>query len=69
MLTSTIRLSNWTLIYNYVVSFTFSLRDRLVKIITDYRTETSLRHGCNDILKVHYFRLPFSLKTKITHNI
>lgn len=28
------------------------LRDRLVKIITDYRTETSLRHGCNDILKV-----------------
>ncbi|EPS74380.1 hypothetical protein M569_00372, partial [Genlisea aurea] len=27
------------------------LRDRLVKIITDYRTETSLRHMCNDILK------------------
>ncbi|KAJ7513739.1 hypothetical protein O6H91_23G012400 [Diphasiastrum complanatum] len=27
------------------------LRDRLVKIITDYRTETSLRHGCNSILK------------------
>ncbi|OAY38116.1 vacuolar protein sorting-associated protein 41 homolog [Manihot esculenta] len=27
------------------------LRDCLVKIITDYRTETSLRHGCNDILK------------------
>ncbi|XP_047317106.1 vacuolar protein sorting-associated protein 41 homolog [Impatiens glandulifera] len=27
------------------------LRDRLVKIITDYRTETSLRHGCNDVLK------------------
>ncbi|MQL97555.1 hypothetical protein Taro_030246 [Colocasia esculenta] len=27
------------------------LRDHLVKIITDYRTETSLRHGCNDILK------------------
>ncbi|XP_073270278.1 vacuolar protein sorting-associated protein 41 homolog isoform X2 [Primulina huaijiensis] len=27
------------------------LRDRLVKIITDYRTETFLRHGCNDILK------------------
>eukprot|EP00249_Psilotum_nudum_P017659 c26429_g1_i1 orf=295-3261(+) len=27
------------------------LRDRLVRIITDYRTETSLRHGCNDILK------------------
>ncbi|RZC77090.1 hypothetical protein C5167_001267 [Papaver somniferum] len=27
------------------------LRDRLVKIITDYRTEMSLRHGCNDILK------------------
>ncbi|KAL2507020.1 Vacuolar protein sorting-associated protein 41-like protein [Forsythia ovata] len=27
------------------------LRDRLVKIITDYRTETSLRHGCNNILK------------------
>lgn len=30
----------------------FRLRDRLVKIITDYRTETSLRHGCNDILNV-----------------
>lgn len=27
------------------------LRDRLVKIITDYRTETSLRQGCNEILK------------------
>ncbi|KQJ85257.1 vacuolar protein sorting-associated protein 41 homolog [Brachypodium distachyon] len=27
------------------------LRDRLVKIVTDYRTETSLRNGCNDILK------------------
>ncbi|KAI5078208.1 hypothetical protein GOP47_0005879 [Adiantum capillus-veneris] len=27
------------------------LRDRLVKIVTDYRTETSLRHGCNNILK------------------
>jgi len=27
------------------------LRDRLVKIIADYRTETSLRAGCNDILK------------------
>lgn len=27
------------------------LRDRLVRIITDYRTETSLRRGCNDILK------------------
>lgn len=27
------------------------LRDRLVKIIADYRTETSLRTGCNDILK------------------
>ncbi|KAF9674481.1 hypothetical protein SADUNF_Sadunf10G0131700 [Salix dunnii] len=31
------------------------LRDRLVKIITDYITETSLRHGCNDILKVKYY--------------
>uniref|UniRef100_A0A453DEF4 Vacuolar protein sorting-associated protein 41 homolog n=2 Tax=Aegilops tauschii subsp. strangulata TaxID=200361 RepID=A0A453DEF4_AEGTS len=30
------------------------LRDRLVKIVTDYRTETSLRHGCNDILKVSH---------------
>ena len=39
------------------------LRDRLVKIITDYRTETSLRHGCNDILKVlcapHHYFSPF----------
>ncbi|XP_010521708.1 PREDICTED: vacuolar protein sorting-associated protein 41 homolog [Tarenaya hassleriana] len=33
------------------------LRDRLVKIITDYRTETSLRHGCNDILKTDIVNL------------
>jgi hypothetical protein len=33
------------------------LRDRLVKIITDYRTETSLRHGCNDILKTDCINL------------
>ncbi|XP_059645373.1 vacuolar protein sorting-associated protein 41 homolog [Cornus florida] len=33
------------------------LRDRLVKIITDYRTETSLRHGCNDILKADCINL------------
>uniref|UniRef100_A0A2P2MIW4 Vacuolar protein sorting-associated protein 41 homolog n=1 Tax=Rhizophora mucronata TaxID=61149 RepID=A0A2P2MIW4_RHIMU len=33
------------------------LRDRLVKIITDYRTETSLRHGCNDILKADCMNL------------
>jgi hypothetical protein len=25
-----------------------------VKIVTDYRTETSLRNGCNDILKVYF---------------
>ncbi|GFQ01023.1 vacuolar protein sorting-associated protein 41 homolog [Phtheirospermum japonicum] len=36
--------------YETIISF-MRLRDRLVKIITDYRTETSLRHGCNDILK------------------
>lgn len=28
-----------------------------MKIITDYRTETSLRHGCNDILKVQFLFL------------
>ncbi|XP_074350636.1 vacuolar protein sorting-associated protein 41 homolog isoform X2 [Apium graveolens] len=33
------------------------LRDRLVKIITDYRTETSLRHGCNNILKADIINL------------
>ncbi|KAK1383079.1 Vacuolar protein sorting-associated protein 41-like [Heracleum sosnowskyi] len=33
------------------------LRDHLVKIITDYRTETSLRHGCNDILKADIINL------------
>lgn len=33
------------------------LRDRLVKIITDYRTETSLRNGCNDILKADWANL------------
>lgn len=26
------------------------LRDRLVRIITDFRTQTSLREGCNTIL-------------------
>lgn len=33
------------------------LRDRLVKIVTDYRTETSLRQGCNDILKADCINL------------
>ncbi|KAL5709701.1 Vacuolar protein sorting-associated protein 41 [Ranunculus cassubicifolius] len=33
------------------------LRDCLVKIITDYRTETSLRNGCNDILKTDVVNL------------
>ncbi|XP_078448521.1 vacuolar protein sorting 41 [Wolffia australiana] len=33
------------------------LRDRLIKIITDYRTETSLRQGCNDILKADVVNL------------
>ncbi|CAN4098954.1 unnamed protein product [Withania somnifera] len=33
------------------------LRDRLVKIVTDYRTETSLRHGCNHILKADCMNL------------
>ncbi|XP_044482383.1 vacuolar protein sorting-associated protein 41 homolog [Mangifera indica] len=33
------------------------LRDCLVKIVTDYRTETSLRHGCNDILKADIVNL------------
>ncbi|PKA65181.1 Vacuolar protein sorting-associated protein 41 like [Apostasia shenzhenica] len=33
------------------------LRDRLVKIITDYRTETSLRQGCNEILKTDCLNL------------
>lgn len=28
------------------------LRDRLARIISDYRTETSLREGCNNILQV-----------------
>ncbi|MCL7023700.1 hypothetical protein MKW94_020077 [Papaver nudicaule] len=33
------------------------LRERLDKIIADYRTETSLRHGCNAILKSDSFNL------------
>ncbi|KAJ8559620.1 hypothetical protein K7X08_003678 [Anisodus acutangulus] len=33
------------------------LRNRLVKIVTDYRTETSLRHGCNKILKADCMNL------------
>jgi vacuolar protein sorting-associated protein 41 len=32
-----------------------------VKIVTDYRTETSLRNGCNDILKVIFGLLPSSI--------
>jgi hypothetical protein len=27
------------------------LRDRLVRIVADYRTQTSLRDGCNNILR------------------
>ncbi|KAL8140404.1 hypothetical protein V2J09_006425, partial [Rumex salicifolius] len=40
------------------------LRDRLVKIITDYRTETSLREGCNKILKF-FTLLSYSLRNEV----
>ncbi|KAK1326829.1 hypothetical protein QJS10_CPA01g00116 [Acorus calamus] len=43
------------------VSEKILLRDRLVKIITDYRTETSLRQGCNDILKADCVNLLLKL--------
>ncbi|KAL4011310.1 hypothetical protein IC575_028364 [Cucumis melo] len=45
------------------------LRDRLVKIITDYRTETSLRHGCNDILKADTVNLLVKYYKEARHGI
>ncbi|KAG6629735.1 vacuolar protein sorting-associated protein 41 homolog isoform X2 [Carya illinoinensis] len=45
------------------------LRDRLVKIITDYRTETSLRHGCNDILKADSVNLLVKYYKEAIHGI
>ncbi|KAG8371237.1 hypothetical protein BUALT_Bualt13G0066800 [Buddleja alternifolia] len=45
------------------------LRDRLVKIITDYRTETSLRHGCNDILKADCVNLLIKYYKEARHAI
>eukprot|EP00252_Welwitschia_mirabilis_P005003 TRINITY_DN1539_c0_g1_i1.p1 TRINITY_DN1539_c0_g1~~TRINITY_DN1539_c0_g1_i1.p1 ORF type:complete len:997 (-),score=210.12 TRINITY_DN1539_c0_g1_i1:238-3228(-) len=45
------------------------LRDRLVKIITDYRTETSLRHGCNDILKADVVNLLVRYYSEARHGI
>ncbi|KEH29938.1 putative chromatin regulator PHD family [Medicago truncatula] len=45
------------------------LRDRLVKIITDYRTETSLRHGCNDILKADCVNLLIKYYNEARHGI
>uniref|UniRef100_A0A2N9GMB6 Vps41 C-terminal RING finger domain-containing protein n=1 Tax=Fagus sylvatica TaxID=28930 RepID=A0A2N9GMB6_FAGSY len=45
------------------------LRDRLVKIITDYRTETSLRHGCNDILKADCVNLLVKYYKEEIHGI
>ncbi|KAK4763529.1 hypothetical protein SAY87_012967 [Trapa incisa] len=45
------------------------LRDRLVKIITDYRTETSLRHGCNDILKADCVNLLVKYYKEARHGV
>ncbi|KNA17401.1 hypothetical protein SOVF_080170 [Spinacia oleracea] len=45
------------------------LRDRLVKIITDYRTETSLRHGCQDILKADIVNLLVKYYKEARHAI
>ncbi|XP_073102739.1 vacuolar protein sorting-associated protein 41 homolog isoform X3 [Elaeis guineensis] len=45
------------------------LRDRLVKIITDYRTETSLRHGCNVILKADCVNLLIKYYKEARHAI
>uniref|UniRef100_A0A7N0RCY2 Vacuolar protein sorting-associated protein 41 homolog n=2 Tax=Kalanchoe fedtschenkoi TaxID=63787 RepID=A0A7N0RCY2_KALFE len=45
------------------------LRDRLVKIITDYRTETSLRHGCNDILKADCVNLLVKYYKEAKHGV
>ncbi|KAF5195560.1 Vacuolar protein sorting-associated protein 41-like protein, partial [Thalictrum thalictroides] len=45
------------------------LRDRLVKIITDYRTETSLIHGCNDILKADCVNLLVKYYKEARHAI
>jgi hypothetical protein len=39
-----------------------------VKIVTDYRTETSLRNGCNDILKVNFLSYTVLLRISIVSN-
>ena len=49
------------------------LRDRLVHIIADFRTQTSLREGCNTILHTDCLLLAqvilLSLLHCMTHNI
>ena len=49
------------------------LRDRLVHIIADFRTQTSLREGCNTILHTDCLLLAqvilLSLLQCMTHNI
>ncbi|MCO5579749.1 hypothetical protein L7F22_033609 [Adiantum nelumboides] len=45
------------------------LRDRLVKIVTDYRTETSLRNGCNNILKADCVNLSVRYLGEARHAI
>ncbi|GBG66483.1 hypothetical protein CBR_g63066 [Chara braunii] len=45
------------------------LRDRLVKIITDYGTEMSLRQGCNDILKADCVTLLIKYFNEARHAI
>lgn len=45
------------------------LRDRLVRIVTDYRTETSLRHGCNNILKADCVNLSVRYLVEARHAI
>ncbi|KAK1320882.1 hypothetical protein QJS10_CPA03g02564 [Acorus calamus] len=45
------------------------LRDRLIRIITDYRTETSLRQGCNDILKADCVNLLLKYYKEARHAV
>ncbi|RYR74606.1 hypothetical protein Ahy_A02g009329 isoform H [Arachis hypogaea] len=55
---------------NWIVHLNMGmLRDRLVKIITDYMTETLLRHGCNDILKADCVNLLIKYYKEARHGI
>lgn len=47
----------------------WNLRNRLCRIIADYRTQTSLQEGCNNILKADCVHLNAKLFSQVRHCI